>query len=124
MVGRGFYVTQKHNITCDVSGFTFSLGTMILEFVDTKTVVTDSRGDECIFIIYQGISKPDKEGSLISTFSTRWYGTRVENIPTQHDKRSRFGLIFEHEYLDHTLITFSISGVSAVFNILNPTEEY
>ena len=58
MVGKGFYVTQKHNITCDVSGFTYSLGTMRLEIVDAETVVTDSRGDEFILVIHQGVYKP------------------------------------------------------------------
>ena len=50
MLVKGFYVTQKHDITCNVSGFISSLGTMRLEIFDTETVVTDSRGDECILI--------------------------------------------------------------------------
>ena len=33
MLGKGFYVTQKHDITCNVSGFTSSLVTMRLEIV-------------------------------------------------------------------------------------------
>ena len=30
MLVKGFYVTQNHDITCNVSGFTYSLGTMRL----------------------------------------------------------------------------------------------
>ena len=60
MRGKGLYVTQNHDITCSVSGFTSSLGTMRLEIVDAETVVTDSRGDEFILIICQGIYKPDE----------------------------------------------------------------
>ena len=55
MLGKGFYVTPKNNITCDVSDFTSSLGTMCLEIIDAEIIVTDSRGDECILIIHQGI---------------------------------------------------------------------
>ena len=94
MLVKGFYVTQKNDITCDVSGFTSSLGTMCLEIVDTETVVTDSRVNECILIIHQGIYEPDGERSLLSTFQTRWSGTRVESIPNQNYDRSIFGLIF------------------------------
>ena len=43
MLGKGFYVTQKHDINCNVSGFKSSLGTMRLEIVDAETVVIDSR---------------------------------------------------------------------------------
>ena len=50
MLGKGFYVTQKHDITCNVSVFTSSLGTMGLEIFDAETVLTYSRGDECILI--------------------------------------------------------------------------
>ena len=60
MLGNGFYVTQKNDIPCDVRGFTSSLGTMCLEIVDAETVVTYSRGDECILVIHQGIYKPDE----------------------------------------------------------------
>ena len=94
MLGKGFYVAQKHDINCNVSGFKSSLGTMRLEIVDAETVVTDSRGYECILIIHQGIYKPDEERLLLSMFQTRWSGTRVENIPTQQDEHLRFGLIF------------------------------
>ena len=55
MLGKGFYVTQKHDINCNKSDFTFSLGTMCLEIFDDETVVSDSRGDGYIFIIHQGI---------------------------------------------------------------------
>ena len=58
MLGKVFYVTQNNDITCDVSGFTYSLGTMRLEIVDAETVVTDSRGDEFILVIHQGVYKP------------------------------------------------------------------
>ena len=68
MLGKGFYVTQNHDITCNVSGFTSSLATMCLEIVDAELVVIDSRGDKCILIIHQGIYKPYEERSLLSTF--------------------------------------------------------
>ena len=55
---------------------------------------------------------------------TRWSGTRVDNIPIQHDKRSRFGLIFKCEDLDHTLIPFRISSVSEGFHIWTSTDKY
>ena len=60
MLGKGFYVTQKNDITCNVSSFTSSLGNMCLEIVDAEKVVKYSRGDECILIIHQGIYKPDE----------------------------------------------------------------
>ena len=123
MRGKGLYVTQNHNITCGVSGFTSSLGNICLEIVDAETDLTYSRGDECILIIHQVIYKSDEEQSHLSTFQTRWSGTRVESISTQHDKHSRFGLIFEREDLDQTLIPFGISGVSEEFHIRIPTDK-
>ena len=106
-----------------MSGFTSSLGTMRLKMFVAETVVTDSRVDECILIIHQGIYKPYEERLLLSTFQTHFSGIIVENIPTQHNERLRFSLIFEREYLEHTLIPFIRSGVSAGFNIRTPTDE-
>ena len=64
-----------------------------------------------------------RKRSLLSMFQTSWSGTRVENIPTQHNKRLIFDPIFEREDLEHTLIHFSISGASAGFHIRTQTEK-
>ena len=122
LLGKGFIVTRTHEYGCQVSGFTSSLGSMRLNIVDAETVVTDADGEEAILVIHQGIHKPDEERSLLSTFQARWSGTKVENDPVQHNPASRFGLIFQNEEAEDTVIRFRLFGVSAGFKIRTPTE--
>lgn len=122
-LGKGFKVVTEHDYSATVSGFSDGIGSMELPIVDAVTVAKTTDGSEVLLQFNQALYKADEERSLLSSFQTRWSGTRLDSVPMSQDPTSLFGIVIEDEDHGRVVIPFNIKQSSCGFECRTPTDE-
>ena len=112
LMGKVYRTLVIHEYSAKVSGFPEKIGKLKPPIMDDASTVRRDNDDDIIIWIYQSLSKPDEDVSIISSFQVSYNVTIIDTAPMYFNPRSQFGIVIPNGYVNNTLVKSTLKDIA------------